>query len=400
MRTISAFSVLIFFVFTLPGSFAQAPPPSLQGDQIVEGASPAVVLILSGTATGRTAGLASGLIVRSDGIVLTAYHAVRGAQAVRVQLKDGEIFDQVELLAFDERRDVAALRITGTGLPTLPTAALSQVQAGQAVYVISHAAALTWTASTGVVGAVRLADDVPGAGSGYRLVQFTAPVSPGSSGGALIDAQGRAVGIVTGTLSGGQNLNFAIPLESVLGLAQASGGTAFARGSQLRMPAASEPPPPNPAVPAPRGPDAFAPSAPPIQPVNPGGSELSQPIENRDPIQLLRNFKTIYIVSKTVWLKPELMQESMYKEPALSAWGLVVVSDPKVADVRLTVDRAIFTWTWTYELVHQNTGIVLGTGKYNAISGGAGASKITEAVVGRIAEARGAPPGVPDTKKK
>lgn len=379
----------------------QTSLPALPGNQVVERVSPAVVLVLAGSGAQEISAIGSGLIVRSDGVILTTYHAVKGAHAVRVQLKNGELFDRVELVAVDERRDIAALRITATGLPTVPTVGLAEVQAGEQIYVLSHAKSLNWTASDGIVSAVRLADEVPGAGKGYRVVQFTAPVSPGASGGVLVDAKGRGLGIVVGTVSGGQNLNFAVPLESVLGLAQVSGGTPFANGTDLRPPT-PEPmtPAPEPIPMRPRGPEVFGGNAPAVQPVNPSGSELSRPIESRDPMQLLRTFRTIYIVSKTVWLKQDLMQQALNKEPALTAWGVAIVSDPQVADVRLSVDRVLFTWTWTYELVHQNTGIVLGTGKYNAIAGGAGADKIAQAIVSRIAEARGLPTATVEPKKK
>ena len=135
-----------------------------------------------------------------------------------------------------------------------------------------------------------------------------------------------------------------------------------------------------------------------ILPINPAGSEPSRPIESRDPTQILRSFRTIYIISRTVWLSLDLMQEALQRKPELQAWGVAIVSDPRVADVRLTVNRVLFTWTWTYEMVHQNTGIVLGAGKFNATAGGGGASKIAE-VVQRISQARGMPAGVAAPKK-
>ena len=106
----------------------------------------------------------------------------------------------------------------------------------------------------------------------------------------------------------------------------------------------------------------------------------------------------MFIISKTVWLKVDLMQEAMQKEPAFAAWGLAVVSDPRIADVRLSVDRVLFTWTWTYEMVHQNSGIILATGKMNAVAGGAATSKIADAVVLQISKARGMPGGVASPK--
>lgn len=380
-------------------SAAQADSQGRYGADLVERISPSVALILVGEGD-KVQRQATGLIVQPSGVLLTAYHVVKDAQAVQVQFKNGETFDRVELVAFDERRDVAALRITGSGLPTLPVASLADVRAGQEVYVISQAGGLSWTASSGILSGVRTADEVPGAGHGYRLLQFTAPISPGSSGGVLSDAQGRALGLIVGTVSGGQNLNFAVPLESVLGLAQGTGGTAFVPGSQLQKASREQPSPPPAPVRAPkRTAEVFGPGEAEIQPVNPGGTELSSPIESRDPMQLMRNFRTIYIISRTVWLKLDLMQQALQRQPTLRAWGVAVVADPKVADVRLTVDRVLFTWTWTYEMVHQNTGIVLAAGKLNAIAGGAASDQIAQVVVQRISEARGMPAGVTAPKK-
>jgi hypothetical protein len=385
------------FVFLLaPLLVARTQIPASAGAEAVQRITPSVALVLAGEG-GSMQEVGIGLIVKSDGVLLTTYHSVQGASSVQVQLKNGEIFDRVELVAYDERRDVAALRISGTGLPAVPVAGLADVRAGQEVYVLSHAPGLTWTVSPGNISGIKMADEVPGAGQGYRLVQFTAPISPESSGGVLVDAQGRALGIAVGTLSGGQNLNFAVPLESVLGLAQVSGGTAFAPSVGPR-PATQEvtAPLPEAAPPPRRGIEVFraAESEPEVPPINPSGSELSRAIDSHDPVQILRHFRTMFIISRTVWLKVDLMQEAMQKEPAFAAWGLAIVSDPRIADVRLTVDRVLFTWTWTYELVHQNSGIVLATGKMNAIAGGAATSKIADAVVAQISRARGAPGGV------
>ncbi|OLB88171.1 MAG: hypothetical protein AUI12_05380 [Acidobacteria bacterium 13_2_20CM_2_57_6] len=201
---------------------------------MVERVSPSAVSILVGKGDGQVAGVASGVIIRSDGVILTANHVVKGMRELQVRLKSGEIYDQVELMASDERRDVAALRIAATGLPVLPVGNSTNAASGAAVFVVSNAVGLPWTASSGILSATRMAEDVPGAGSGYRILQFTAPLSPGSSGGVLVDAEARILGIVVGSLSVGQNINFAVPIESVAGLANASGGTRFDSGGRLQ----------------------------------------------------------------------------------------------------------------------------------------------------------------------
>src|SRR5712664_2067574 len=82
---------------------AQTSPP-LSGDQIIERASPAVVLILAGSGDGKVTAIGSGLIVRPDGIVLTASHVVKGMKEVQIRLKNGEVYDRVETITADERR--------------------------------------------------------------------------------------------------------------------------------------------------------------------------------------------------------------------------------------------------------------------------------------------------------
>src|SRR6266404_2220894 len=234
MRAPRIIAAVILLATALSTATAQTTAPALSGDQVVERVSPSAVSIFVGKGDGQVAGVASGVIIRSDGVILTANHVVKGMREVQVRLKSGEIYDQVELMASDERRDVAALRISAAGLPVLPFGNSASAASGAVVFVVSNAVGLPWTASSGILSATRMADDVPGAGSGYRILQFTAPLSPGSSGGVLVDAEARILGIVVGSLSVVQNINFAVPIESVAGLANASGGTRFDSGARLQ----------------------------------------------------------------------------------------------------------------------------------------------------------------------
>ncbi len=334
MRSLNCFhSVFIAIVLTCYQAVAQAPQMALTGDQIIEKASPAVVLILAGSGDGQVAAIGSGLIVRSDGVVLTANHVVKGMKELQVRLKNGEVYDRVELIASDERRDIAAIRIPATGLAVLPAAQSNEVRAGMPVYVVSNGAGLPWTASSGVVSAARMADDVPGAGSGYRLLQVTAPMSPGSSGGVLVDSQVRALGIVVGSVTPGQNLNFAVPVDSVLGLASASGGTAFASGERLQLRAtafAAQPRRAPPAAELPRG-------------------QASQ-------------IRTVSVHSRTVYIRRERLQDDLRSHPLFAQLGLRFADYGETADVTITADRPFLTYDWTYTLVFQPTGVTLASG--------------------------------------
>lgn len=333
--------LLGFVLAELPGMDRGQSSQAAQSsgaEEVIAKVSPAVVLILVGEGGEQPSALGSGVIVRSDGVVLTASHLVKDAQQVQVRLKNGEVFDRIELLAVDERRDIAALRISGHALPILPSVNAESVKAGEPVYVVSHPKALPWTASAGILSAVRLADEVPGAGSGYRLLQFTAPVSAGSSGGVLVDAKGEALGIIVGS-SQGQNLNFAVPIESVMGLASASQGKPFGSGAHLRL-AERE------TAPAPRA-----------APVPATATAAEKP-------QIVRK---IYIKEKEggafSGFPAQPVEKKLLENRDFQAMGFLLVTDQSSADIVVSLDRPTLSWDCTYRMMDRNTGAILGAGK-------------------------------------
>jgi len=346
---------------------AQTTAPALSGDQVVDRVSPAAVSILVGKGDGQVAGVASGVIIRSDGVILTANHVVRGMREVQVRLKNGEIYDQVELIASDERRDVAALRIAATGLPVLPIGNSANAAPGATVFVVSNAVGLPWTASSGILSATRMADDVPGAGNGYRILQFTAPLAPGSSGGVLVDAEARILGIVVGSLSVGQNVNFAVPIDSVAGLSNASGGTRFDSGARLQPFGAK----------ASSAPAAH--SNPPAAPVTPPGLTLPRPEQ--------RQIHTVSVHSKTIYLRRERLQDHIHKTALFPQLGVRFADYGQTADVAITVDRPVMTFDWTYTLVYQPRSLTLASGMVDATDEFDAGPKLAAVIVEQLAAA-------------
>src|SRR5713226_6419897 len=352
---------------SLPIANAQTTAPALSGDQVVERVSPSAVSILVGKGDGQVAGVASGVIVRSDGVILTANHVVKGMREVQVRLKSGEIYDQVELIASDERRDVAALRIPATGLPVLPIGNSANAASGATIFVVSNAVGLPWTASSGILSATRMADDVPGAGSGYKILQFTAPLSPGSSGGVLVDSEARILGIVVGSLSAGQNINFAVPMDSIAGLANVSGGTRFDSGARLQPFGAK-------ATSAPA-----APSNLPAAPVAPPGLSLPRPEQ--------RQIHTISVHSKTIYLRRERLQDDIHKTAMFPQLELRFADYGQTADVAITVDRPVMTFDWTYTLVYQPRSLTLASGMVEATDEFDAGPKLAAVIVEQLAAA-------------
>jgi len=317
------------------------------------------------------------VVVRQNGILLTAYHLVKDAYSIQVRFKTGEIFDHVQLLGVDTRRDVAAIKVTAAALPALPVAVAAQAKAGDSVAVVSHPAALPWSASSGVVSAFRLADEVPGAGSGYRLIQFTAPSSPGSSGGVLIDSRGNALGLIVGSLSGGQNLNFAVPIDSVLGLSDTAATKSFASGGELGLPnlpaivTGVNPPPPQ--ARADQANSGATPEA-------PEKSDLLS--ASRDKDFILRNFRTMYVEARRAqYFGSDQLKAALGRNKEFDKLNIRIVDDRKVADTVLDVGYT-FAWDFPFELKHQNTTIVLLSGKgVGPFSGVAGAASVASEFV-------------------
>ena len=343
---------------------AQASAAALSGDQVVERVSPSAVSILVGKGDGQLAGVASGVIIRSDGVILTANHVVKGMREVQVRLKSGEIYDQVGLMASDERRDVAALRISAAGLPVLPIGNSANAASGATVFVVSNAVGLPWTASSGILSATRMADDVPGAGSGYRILQFTAPLSPGSSGGVLVDAEARILGIVVGSLSVGQNVNFAVPFDSIAGLGNGSGGSRFDSGARLQPFGA-------------KATSAAAPSNPPPAPLAPPGLTLPRPEQ--------RQVHTISVHSKTIYLRRERLQDDIHKTAMFPQLGVRFADYGQTADVAITVDRPVMTFDWTYALVYQPKSLTLASGMVEATDEFDAGPKLAAVIVEQLA---------------
>ena len=185
---------------------------SIEGslETLVESATRAVVLIDVRTAADSRQG--SGFVVDPSGLILTNYHVMRDARSARVKMSSGDVYDRVSILAQDERRDIAILQVAGFDMPTLPLGNSDSVKVGAPVVLIGSPLGLENTVSTGIVSGRRQEP------AGFQLMQVTAPASQGSSGGAVMTADGRVVGIAVSQLLAGQNLNFAVPINYARGL--------------------------------------------------------------------------------------------------------------------------------------------------------------------------------------
>lgn len=159
--------------------------------------------------------LGSGVIVDAQqGLVLTNHHVIEGADDVSVTLSDGRTLS-AEFLGSDPDTDVALMRIPAQNLTAIAIADSSTLRVGDFVVAVGNPFGLGQTVTSGIVSAVGRSN-VPGVGF-QNFIQTDASINPGNSGGALVDLQGRLVGINTasfnlqGSMAGNIGLGFAIP---------------------------------------------------------------------------------------------------------------------------------------------------------------------------------------------
>jgi serine protease Do len=160
----------------------------------------------------RQEGVGSGVIATKDGYILTNNHVVDGADEVKVALQDGREFT-AKVIGRDPKSDVAVIKIDATDLPIVPMADSDKVEVGDIVLAIGNPFGIGQTVTTGIVSAKGRGN----MGLDYEdFLQTDAAINPGNSGGALVDADGRLIGINTAILShsgGNQGIGFAIPVN-------------------------------------------------------------------------------------------------------------------------------------------------------------------------------------------
>jgi len=186
------------------------PDELLKAPQVFERANPAVVLIKIKGRDGKNIGQGSGFFVDGSGTLVTNFHVAlaAGASSVEVHLVDKNIHRVDDVQAFSREMDLAILKIQMNNAAFVPLAnALPKV--GARVFAVGNPLGLENTISDGIVSGIRPYDD------NHSIVQTTAAISPGSSGGPLLDDRGKVVGVTTFRLRAGQNLNFAMPVSAV-----------------------------------------------------------------------------------------------------------------------------------------------------------------------------------------
>ncbi|MDM7923056.1 MAG: tetratricopeptide repeat protein [Pyrinomonadaceae bacterium] len=198
---------LLMMLFSGVAAEAQDLLPDL-----VRRIKPSAVAIETFDNKGNVVSRGSGFFIGPDRVV-TNRHVIERSNRVEVHLMDGKKFVVRGVLAVDGEGDLALLQVEvprglAVPLPIVRTAP----QEGESIVVVGNPFGLEGSVSNGIVSAVR---DIAGYG---RIIQITAPISPGSSGSPVVNMYGQVIGVATLQAAEGQSLNFAVPAERILSL--------------------------------------------------------------------------------------------------------------------------------------------------------------------------------------
>jgi len=180
---------------------------------LIKRIAPSIVSVFTYDNKGEFLKLGSGFFISQNGDIITNYHVIQGASSAEVKTSDGKTYPITYIVAEDEQSDIIRLSVDVPSKYVLPLSLSKAIpEVGERILVYGSPLGLEKTVSDGIVSAVR---EIPDFG---KIVQITAPVSPGSSGSPVLNMQGEVIGVATFQMVEGQNLNFAIPSERITNL--------------------------------------------------------------------------------------------------------------------------------------------------------------------------------------
>lgn len=188
---------------------AQTEAPKERSYEELAALAQSVVMIIILDESGTPVASGSGIAVHPDGYILTNCHVIREGHSFCVRIEnDDNIYDSVELIKYHPVFDLALIRIQKK-MPPLPIYNdRRQLRRGEKVFAIGSPMGLFNSVSDGIISGFRTIKD-------REMIQFTAPISHGSSGGALLNCCGEVIGICTGGIDDGQNLNLAVSYQHI-----------------------------------------------------------------------------------------------------------------------------------------------------------------------------------------
>lgn len=204
----------------VPASKSALPSTPKQKEELTENLpslikriKPSVVIVFTYDNKGEFLKLGSGFFISQNGDIITNYHVLQGANSAEIKTSDGKTYPLTYIIAKDEQNDIIRLSADIPSRYVLPLSLSETIpEIGEKIIVYGSPLGLENTVSDGIVSSVR---EIYGYG---KIVQITAPISPGSSGSPVLNMNGEVIGVASFQMIEGQNLNFAIPSEKIASL--------------------------------------------------------------------------------------------------------------------------------------------------------------------------------------
>ncbi|MFH1882040.1 MAG: trypsin-like peptidase domain-containing protein, partial [Planctomycetota bacterium] len=184
--------------------------------KLVKEIQPAIVTITTYDKNKKTIGQGSGFFVNKTGDVITNHHVLKGAYSAKVKTYDGKEYPVKFVLAASEEADLVKVSVeTPKNAVKFVKVVRTIPEVAEAIIVVGSPMGLDQTVSAGIISAIR---DIPTVG---KIIQISAPISPGSSGSPVVNVKGQVIGVASFQMIEGQNLNFAVSGEQILNLKRA-----------------------------------------------------------------------------------------------------------------------------------------------------------------------------------
>lgn len=202
--------IFLFYTFLFVSFLNGAIGQELSAEKIYKNTSDAVVTILTFDANNNPLSQGSGVVLNDKGWIVTNYHVYAGSEKIVVKHKN-KIVEYTSIIGLDVEKDILILKIANNTFPHIVIGNSTLLKIGQKIYAIGSPMGLENTITEGIISGLRSGTEMS-----KDFIQISAAISHGSSGGAVLDTKGKLIGISTSTVTDGQNLNFAIPINEVL----------------------------------------------------------------------------------------------------------------------------------------------------------------------------------------
>ena len=197
-------SIFLLWIFSSLTLSRAQQVQSLSAREIARLSLPSVVLLVTTDKSSNVVNYGSGFFVRPD-VIVTNFHVIENSTEGYVKIVGEETkYEIIGAIAIDKKNDLALVKVKGANGKPLTLQKEPQIAIGDQVFAVGNPKGLEGTFSQGIVSSIRREN-------GDSVLQITAPLSPGSSGGPVLDSSGQVIGIAVGAIEGGQALNFAIP---------------------------------------------------------------------------------------------------------------------------------------------------------------------------------------------